>query len=116
MNITPMADRRIAAAERACARLGGISSQPSNFRGTDVKLAVQAAGLRVTRVELRGGSILIIPADQDRGAADDDSEKAGHLVARKVGRRTIIAAEDAKAWQEQLLKVQPRVHAPDGVR
>ena len=72
-----MADRRIAAAERACARLGGISSQPSNFRGTDVKLAVQAAGLRVTRVELRGGSILIIPADQDRGAADDDSEKAG---------------------------------------
>jgi hypothetical protein len=37
-------------------------------------------------------------------------------VARKVGRRTIIAAEDAKAWQEQLLKVQPRVHAPDGVR
>jgi hypothetical protein len=35
--------------------------------------------------------------------------KAGRLVARKVGRRTIIAAEDAKAWQEQLPKVQPRV-------
>jgi hypothetical protein len=35
--------------------------------------------------------------------------RAGRLVARKVGRRTIIAAEDAKAWQEQLPKVQPRV-------
>jgi hypothetical protein len=42
--------------------------------------------------------------------------KAGRLVARKVGRRTIIAAEDAKAWQERLPKVQPRVRAPDGVR
>jgi hypothetical protein len=35
--------------------------------------------------------------------------KAGRLVARKVGRRTIIATEDAKAWQEQLPKVLPRV-------
>jgi hypothetical protein len=42
--------------------------------------------------------------------------KAGRLVARKIGRRTIIAAEDARAWQEQLPKVQPRVRAPDGVR
>jgi hypothetical protein len=42
--------------------------------------------------------------------------KAGRLVARKVGRRTIIAAEDAKVWQEQLPKVQPRVRAIDGVR
>jgi hypothetical protein len=30
--------------------------------------------------------------------------KAGRVVARKVGRRTIIAAEDAKAWQERLPK------------
>jgi hypothetical protein len=34
--------------------------------------------------------------------------QAGRLVARKIGRRTIIAAEDAKAWQEQLPKVQPQ--------
>jgi hypothetical protein len=40
--------------------------------------------------------------------------KAGRLAARKIGRRTIIAAEDAKAWQDQLPKVQPRVRAPMG--
>ena len=34
--------------------------------------------------------------------------QAGRLAARKVGRRTIITAEDAKAWQEQLPKVQPQ--------
>ena len=42
--------------------------------------------------------------------------KTGRLAARKVGRRTIITAEDAKAWQKQLPKVQPRVRAPDGAR
>jgi hypothetical protein len=42
--------------------------------------------------------------------------KAGRLAARKIGRRTVITAEDAKAWQERLPKVQPRVRAPDGVR
>jgi len=42
--------------------------------------------------------------------------KAGRLAARKVGRRTIITAEDAKAWQERSPKVQPRVRAPNGVR
>ena len=41
--------------------------------------------------------------------------KAGYLVVRKVGRRTIITAEDTKAWQEGLPK-KPRVRAPDGVR
>jgi len=30
--------------------------------------------------------------------------KAGLLAARKVGRRTIITAEDAKAWQQTVAK------------
>jgi hypothetical protein len=41
-----------------------MSYAPSNFRRTDVKRAVQAmqaAGLKVGRVELRGGTVLIIP-------------------------------------------------------
>ena len=42
--------------------------------------------------------------------------RSGRLIARKIGRRTIITAEDAKAWQEQLPKLQLRVRAPDGVR
>jgi hypothetical protein len=42
--------------------------------------------------------------------------KAGRLTARKVGRRTIITAGDAKTWQERLPKLQLRVRAPDGVR
>jgi hypothetical protein len=31
--------------------------------------------------------------------------KTARLQARKVGRRTLIAVEDAKAWREQLPKV-----------
>jgi hypothetical protein len=42
--------------------------------------------------------------------------KAGRLVARKVGRRTIITPEDANDWRNRLPKVQPRVRAPDWVR
>jgi hypothetical protein len=34
--------------------------------------------------------------------------KAGRLTARKIGRRTIITAEGARAWQERLPKVQPQ--------
>lgn len=34
--------------------------------------------------------------------------KAGRLAARKIGRRTIIAAEDAKAWRRRLPKVHPQ--------
>jgi hypothetical protein len=43
-----------------------MSSQPSNFRRTDFKRtvqAMQAAGLKVARVELHGGKVLIIPAN-----------------------------------------------------
>ena len=42
--------------------------------------------------------------------------KAGRLAARKIGRRIIITAEDAKVWQERLSKVRPRVRSPDGVQ
>ena len=34
--------------------------------------------------------------------------KSGRLVARKIGRRTIITAEDASDWRDRLPKVQPR--------
>jgi hypothetical protein len=42
--------------------------------------------------------------------------RSGRLVARKIGRRTIITPEDANDWRNRLPKVQPRVRAPDGVR
>jgi hypothetical protein len=42
--------------------------------------------------------------------------RSGRLIARKTGRRTIITAEDAKAWQERLPKMQPLVRVLDGVR
>jgi hypothetical protein len=48
-----------------------MSYAPSNFRRTDVKRAVQAmqaVGLKVGHVELRGGTVHIIPAnDVDDG-------------------------------------------------
>jgi hypothetical protein len=53
-----------------------MSSQPSNFRRTDVKRAVQAmqaAGLKVGRVELRGGTVRIIPVNDEDDGGDDDS-------------------------------------------
>ena len=53
-----------------------MSSQPSNFRRNDVKRAVQAlqgAGLRVGRVELQGGRVLIIPANEEEAADSNNS-------------------------------------------
>jgi hypothetical protein len=35
--------------------------------------------------------------------------RSGRLIARKIGRRTIITAEDANDWRDRLPKVQPRV-------
>ena len=32
--------------------------------------------------------------------------KAGRLTARKIGRRTVIAVNDAEAWREQLPRVR----------
>ena len=35
--------------------------------------------------------------------------RSGRLIARKIGRRTIITAEDANDWRDRLPRVQPRV-------
>jgi hypothetical protein len=53
-----------------------MSSQPSNFRRTDVKRAVQAiqaADLKVSHVELRGGTVRIIPTNDEADDADDSN-------------------------------------------
>jgi hypothetical protein len=34
--------------------------------------------------------------------------RSGRLAARKIGRRTVIAIDDARAWIDQLPRVQPR--------
>lgn len=63
-----------------------MSSAPSNFRRTDVKRAVQAvqaAGLKVARVELHGGKVLIIPANDE--AVEDDSNNSFDKIMRKPG-------------------------------
>jgi len=81
-----MADRRIAADERACARFGGImSSQPSNFRRTDIKRAVQAmqaAGRKIARVELHDGKVLIVPADDESTEVANDSTNSFDKIMR----------------------------------
>ena len=38
--------------------------------------------------------------------------RAGRLTARKIGDRTIILAEDGKAWRESLPKVPANLRAP----
>jgi hypothetical protein len=35
--------------------------------------------------------------------------RSGRLTARKIGRRTIITAEDTNDWRDRLPKVQPRI-------
>jgi hypothetical protein len=63
-----------------------MSSQPSTFRRTDVKLAVQAmqaAGLKVGRVELQGGKVSIIPAGDEEVA--DDGNNSFDKIIRKPG-------------------------------
>lgn len=55
-----------------------MSACPSNFRRNDVKRAVQAvqaAGLKVARVELHGSKVLIIPSDDDKSDAPHDENE-----------------------------------------
>jgi hypothetical protein len=62
-----------------------MSYAPSNFRRTDVKRAVQAvqaAGLKVARVELHGGKVLIIPADDESAGVADDSNNSFDKIMR----------------------------------
>jgi hypothetical protein len=33
--------------------------------------------------------------------------RAGRLIAHKIGRRTVVLAEDARSWRDNLPKVQP---------
>jgi hypothetical protein len=60
-----------------------MSSAPSNFRRNDVKRAVQAlqgAGLKVARVELNAGKVLIITASDE--AVEDDSNNSFDKIMR----------------------------------
>jgi hypothetical protein len=63
-----------------------MSSQPSSFRQTDVKRAVQAvqaAGRKIARVELHDGKVLIIPADDESTEVADDSTNGFDKIMRK---------------------------------
>ena len=40
--------------------------------------------------------------------------RSGRLQARKIGRRTVIAIDDAKMWIDRLPRVQPRTTADVG--
>jgi DNA invertase Pin-like site-specific DNA recombinase len=56
-----------------------MSKDASNFRRTDVKRAIQAAasaGLEIGRIELRGGKVVLVPADDaDTGEANAEDIK-----------------------------------------
>jgi hypothetical protein len=63
-----------------------MSTSPSNFRRTDVKRAVQAmqaAGLKVARVELVGGKVTIIPADDESESVDNSNNSFDKIMRTK---------------------------------
>jgi hypothetical protein len=63
-----------------------MSWSPSNFRRTDVKRAVQAvqaAGLKVKRVELEGGKVTIVPADDESEISDDSNNSFDKILRTK---------------------------------
>jgi hypothetical protein len=65
-----------------------MSSQPGNFRRDEVKRAVQAmqaAGLKVCHVELRRGTVRIMPANDEDDGGDDDSNNSFDKIMRKPG-------------------------------
>ena len=59
-----------------------MSSQPSNFRRTEIKRAVQAMQA-AARVELHDGKVLIIPADDESKEVADDSTNSFDKIMRK---------------------------------
>ncbi len=65
-----------------------MSASASHFRENDVKRAVravQAAGLKVARVELNGGKVTIVPADDESAEVADDSNNSFDKIMRKPG-------------------------------
>jgi hypothetical protein len=65
-----------------------MSASASHFRENDVKRAVravQAAGLKVARVELNGGKVTIVPADDESAEVADDSNNSFDKILRKPG-------------------------------
>ena len=59
-----------------------MSSQPSNFRRTDIRRAVQAMQA-AARVEPHDGKVLIIPADDESTEVADDSTNSFDKIMRK---------------------------------
>ena len=63
-----------------------MSYSPSNFRRTDVKRAIQAAqaaGIKIRRVQLEGGKVSIIPADDESEISNDSNNSFDKIMRTK---------------------------------